>query len=92
LYTTTTTTTTVFLAGGNNSYTSTDKINKNKMYINETTQKHCTNNKNRLNTSRRITKTPAQLSKYPHITKHTHTHNHTLKHTHTHTTTHEATS
>ena len=33
--------------------------------------------KSTVNTSARITKTPTQLSKHPHITKHTHTHTHT---------------
>jgi hypothetical protein len=34
---------------------------------------------NTVNTSRHITKTPMQLSKHPHITKHTNSHTHTLQ-------------
>ena len=41
--------------------------------------------KNTVNISTHITKTPTQLSKHPHITKHTHTHTHTPIHTHTQT-------
>ena len=47
------------LAGGSSLYTSTDKTNKNEIYIKETIQKHSTNNtKNTVNTGIHITKTP----------------------------------
>ena len=57
------------------------------------TKKNSAKIQNTVNTSTRITSTPTQLSKHPHITKPTHTHTHTLKnptytHTHTHTHTH----
>ena len=40
----TTTTAIDFSPGDSSTYTSTDKINKNKIYIKETIQKHSTNN------------------------------------------------
>ena len=47
-----------FSPSDNSPYTSTHKTNKNKVYINETIQKHSKNNKNTIDTSTRITKTP----------------------------------
>jgi len=53
------------------------------------TKKNSAKIQNTVNTSTRITSTPTQLSKHPHITKPTHTHTHTLKNpTYTHTHTH----
>ena len=44
MHTTTTTSAIEFLVGGSSPYTSTDRANKNKIYINETIQKNGTNN------------------------------------------------
>ena len=60
-----------FSPGGSSSYTSTDKTNKNKIYIKDTVQKHSTNNK-------KYSKKVHILPKHAHI-KNTHTHPHITK-------------
>jgi len=70
-----------FSPRGCSPYTNTVKINNNEIYINETIQKHSKTIQNTVNTSKRIAKTPTQLSKHTHITKHTRTH--IKKHRHT---------
>jgi flagellar basal body-associated protein FliL len=70
IITTTTTTTTTYILnaiqfspGDNSPYTSTDKTNKNKMYINETIQNTAQTVQNTVNTSTHIAKTPHALHK-----------------------------
>jgi hypothetical protein len=65
-----------FSPGGSRIYTSTDKANKHKLYINETIQNTVQAIQNtvqtiqyRVNASTHITKTPTQLPKHPHLTK-----------------------
>ena len=64
--------------GGSSPYTSTDKTNKNKIYINETIQKHSTYNTKTQQIQVHI------LPKHPHNCQNTHTlQTHTYIHTHT---------
>jgi len=56
--------------GGSSLYSSTNKTNKNKIYIKETIQKHSTTIHNTVNTSTLITKT------HTHYKTHTYSHSH----------------
>jgi len=55
-----------FSTGGSIPYTSTDKTNKNKVDVNETIQKHSTNNTKHSKHKCTYYQTPTQLSKHPH--------------------------